>query len=349
MRRVSTTLHQLAELVHGELLGDGDLELTAARPITEAGPGHITFLEHERYLSLLASCRASAVIVPSSVILPDRAVIRVADPMTAFIAVHQHLHPPLPATPTGIDARAVVHPTAQVGPEATIGPFAVVGEGCVLGARCRLYAGAVVGPRCRIGDDVVLHPHVVLYEGTQLGHRVIVHANAVLGSDGFGYRFQNGRHVKVPQLGYLEVGDDVEIGACVTIDRGAFHATRIGAGTKIDNLVQVAHNCQIGRHNVFASQVGVAGSTTTGDYVVMGGQVGVKDHMHIGHRAVVGAQAGVVRDVADGERVLGTPAIPESDQKRVWLTLSKLPQIRRELLRVMRHLGIKEEETRAAG
>src|SRR5262249_26174678 len=148
------------------------------------------------------------------------------------------------------------------------------------------------------GDDVTLHPHVVLYEGTTLGHRVVVHANSVLGADGFGYRFHEGRHVKVPQLGAVAVGDDVEIGACTTIDRGTFQVTRIGAGTKIDNLVMIAHNCQIGEHNMLVGQVGIAGSCITGDYVVMAGQVGIADHVHIHDRAVVGAGSGVNRDIA---------------------------------------------------
>src|SRR5205807_3439123 len=165
-------------------------------------------------------------------------------------------------------------------------PFAAVGEGTVVGARCRLHSGAVVGRHCRLGDDVVLYPNAVLYDGTVLGSRVIIHANAVIGADGFGYRLQNGRHVKVPQLGHVELGDDVEIGACTTIDRGTFQATRIGAGTKIDNLVQIGHNCKIGRHNLLVSQMGIAGSSTTGDYVVMAGQVGIADHIHIGDRAV---------------------------------------------------------------
>jgi UDP-3-O-[3-hydroxymyristoyl] glucosamine N-acyltransferase len=346
---VSTTLRQLAELVRGELHGDGDLEITAALPRSDAGPRHITFLEQDRRAGLLASCNASAAIVPATLANPPLPAIRVADPLGAFIAVVQHLTPPAPAAAPGIDARASVHPTAQIGPDASIGPFAVVGEGSVLGARCRLYPGAVVGTRCRLGDDVVLHPHAVLYDGTILGSRVIIHANSVIGSDGFGYRFQNGRHVKVPQLGHVEIGDDVEIGAGAAIDRGTFTATRIGAGTKFDNLVHLAHNCQIGRHNLLAGQVGIAGSTTTGDYVMMAGQAGVKDHITIGSGVVVGAQAGVVRDVPAGQRVLGTPAIAEGDQKRVWLTLDKLPAIHRNLRRVLIHLGLDGEETRAAG
>jgi UDP-3-O-[3-hydroxymyristoyl] glucosamine N-acyltransferase len=191
---------------------------------------------------------------------------------------------------------------------------------------------------------VTLFPNAVLYDGTVLGNRVIVHANAVLGADGFGYRLQDGRHVKAPQLGHVEVGDDVEVGACTTIDRGTFEPTRIGEGTKIDNLVQVAHNCRIGRHNLLVSQLGIAGSSSTGDYVVMAGQVGVRDHVHIGDGALIGARAGVARDVAAGERMLGAPATPEREQKRILMSLEKLPEIRKDVHRIKQHLGIKDEE-----
>jgi UDP-3-O-[3-hydroxymyristoyl] glucosamine N-acyltransferase len=214
----------------------------------------------------------------------------------------------------------------------------------VIGARCKVHSGAVIGRHCWLGDDVTVYPNAVLYEGTVLGNRVIVHANSVVGADGFGYRFQNGRHVKVPQLGHVEVGDDVEVGACTTIDRGTFQATRVGEGTKIDNLVQVAHNCKLGRHNLVISQVGIAGSCSTGDYVVMAGQVGVADHVHIGDRVVVGAKAGVTKDIAAGQRVLGAPATPERDQKRVLMTLERLPEMRKELRRIKLHLGLKDEE-----
>jgi UDP-3-O-[3-hydroxymyristoyl] glucosamine N-acyltransferase len=170
-----------------------------------------------------------------------------------------------------------------------------------------------------------------------------MHANSVVGADGFGYRFQNGRHVKVPQLGSVEIGDDVEIGACTTIDRGTFQATRIGAGTKIDNLVQVGHNCQVGKHNLFVSQMGIAGSSSTGDYVVVAGQVGIVDHVHIGDRVMIGGQAGVTKDVPAGLHILGSPATPEREQKRILMSLEKLPEIRRELRKIKQHLGMKDE------
>ncbi|HJT75808.1 MAG TPA: UDP-3-O-(3-hydroxymyristoyl)glucosamine N-acyltransferase [Gemmataceae bacterium] len=341
---MTVTLRQLAELVHGQVCGDGDLVIHAARTLAEARPGDISFLETDKHAVHLPTCHASALVVPPGAAGDGRPVIRVADPLTAFVAIVRHLHGGRHETPPGIDPRAVLHPTCQVGPGASVGPLVTVGEGSVVGARCRLYPGVVIGAHCRLGEDVVLYPNVVLYEGTILGNRVVVHANAVLGADGFGYRLQDGRHVKVPQLGHVEVGDDVEIGACTTIDRGTFQATRIGDGTKIDNLVQVGHNCQIGRHNLFVSQMGIAGSSTTGDYVVIAGQVGIVDHVHIGDRVLIGAKAGVTKDVAPGERMLGAPATPEREQKRILMSLEKLPELRRDIRRLKQHLGITDGE-----
>jgi UDP-3-O-[3-hydroxymyristoyl] glucosamine N-acyltransferase len=340
---VNKTVRQLAALVQGTVVGDGDLVINAARPLGEAQLGDITFLENDKHALLLHHCRASAVVVPPSLPANGLTFIQVADPLIAFAAIVRHLHGLPEPPPQGIDPRAAIHPRAILGEGASIFPFAVVGEGSVIGARCRLHSGAVVGRFCRLGDDVAIYANAVLYDGTVLGNRVIVHSNAVLGADGFGYRLHDGQHVKVPQLGHVEIGDDVEIGACTTIDRGTFQATRIGAGTKIDNLVQVGHNCQVGKHNLFVSQMGIAGSCTTGDYVVVAGQVGIADHLHIGSRAVIGAKAGVPRDVPEGQRVLGSPATPEREQKRILMTLEKLPEMRRDLQRVKRHLGLQDD------
>jgi UDP-3-O-[3-hydroxymyristoyl] glucosamine N-acyltransferase len=336
---VPITVRQLAELVRGEVCGDGDVVIHAARTLAEAGPGDITFVESDRYAAQLHACRASAAVVGLALAAGGLTVIRVAEPLSAFIAVVRHLQGKSEAAPHGIDPRACVDPTAQIGPAASILPFASVGAGAVLGARCRVHNGAVVGRNCRLGDDVTVYPNAVLYEDTVVGNRVIVHAGAVLGADGFGYRVHDGHHVKVPQLGYVEIGDDVEIGAGTTIDRGTFGPTRVGAGTKIDNLVQIGHNCRIGRHNLLVSQVGIAGSCTTGDYVVMAGQVGVADHVAVGDGAVIGARSGVPSDVPAGERVLGTPALPEREQKRILITLAKLPEMRRDLQRIKQQLG----------
>jgi UDP-3-O-[3-hydroxymyristoyl] glucosamine N-acyltransferase len=341
---VNVTLRELADLVDGKILGDEDLVITAARPANEARRGDITFVETERHASLLSDCQASAAVVPFSLPRNGLAFIQVHDPLSAFVTIVRHLQGPSESLGTGIDPHALVHRSASIGEESCILPFASVGARSVLGARCRLYNGAVVGRDCRLGDDVTMYPNAVVYDGIVIGNRVIIHANAVIGADGFGYRFQNGRHIKVPQLGLVEIGDDVEIGACSAIDRGTFHATRIGEGTKIDNLVQIGHNCRIGRHNLLCGQVGIAGSCNIGDYVVMAGQVGVADHIEIGDRVMIGAQSGVTRKIATGERVLGHPPIPERDQRRVMVTLEKLPQIRRDVTRIKRHLGMEEKD-----
>ncbi|HEY7153674.1 MAG TPA: UDP-3-O-(3-hydroxymyristoyl)glucosamine N-acyltransferase [Gemmataceae bacterium] len=346
---MQATVTHLAELVQGRVHGD-ERVIHAARPMNEAGPDDITFIESDRNARHLKNCRARTAIVPAALAVrhgelvgaegTPLTLIEVSDPLTAFITLVHHLHGQPEQPPAGIDPRAAIHPRAQIGADATLHPFVSVGEGSILGARCRLHSGAVVGRDCRLGDDVVLHPHAVLYDGTRLGNRVIVHANAVLGADGFGYRFQDGRHVKTPQFGSVEIGDDVEIGAGTTIDRGTFQATRIGAGTKIDNLVQIGHNCQIGKHNLFVSQVGVAGSCSTGDYVVLAGQVGVADHVHIGDQTIIGARSGVPRDVPAGERMLGAPARPESEEKRILLSLGRLPELCRDVRHLKQRLGL---------
>jgi UDP-3-O-[3-hydroxymyristoyl] glucosamine N-acyltransferase len=345
--RVEATLRELAELVGGELQGNGDLLIAAARPVADAGPRNITFVEDDKHLAHLAGCKAAAVVISEQMTVRYPACIRVADPFGAFARIACHLQgqaePPAP----GIDPRAFVHASATIAEGSSVLPFAGIGEGSTIGARCRIYQGAVVGRFCRLGNDVTLFPNAVLYDGTVVGDRVTIHANAVVGADGFGYRFQDGKHVKVPQLGYVEIGDDVEIGACTTIDRGTFGTTRIGTGTKIDNLVQVGHNCRIGCHNLLVSQVGIAGSSSTGDYVVIAGQVGIVDHVHIGERSQIGAKAGVTKDVPPGLRMLGAPATPEREQKRILMSLERLPEIRREMLKIKQRLGITDDEDRA--
>jgi UDP-3-O-[3-hydroxymyristoyl] glucosamine N-acyltransferase len=348
------TVAQLASLVQGTVHGNALLVVEAARSLQEAGPADITFLESERNLRAVNETRAGALVVPagaaSKLAEDDRhrlTFLEVADPLLAFVRVVQHLHgqPQRPAA--GLDPKAHIDPTATLGPGCSVMPFAVIGKGAVLGARCQVHPGAVVGADCRLGDDVVLYPGAVLYHRTVLGHRVVVHAHAVIGADGFGYRFQNGQHVKVPQLGHVEVGDDVEIGAGATIDRGTFQATRVGRGTKIDNLVMIAHNCKLGEHNMICSQVGIAGSCVTGDFVVMAGQVGVADHVTIHDRAVVGAGSGVPNDIPAGERYLGYPCRPEREARRIMASLVSLPAICKDVRQIMKRLGIEEPKKQA--
>jgi UDP-3-O-[3-hydroxymyristoyl] glucosamine N-acyltransferase len=340
-RSVPVTLSRLAELVSGRVDGRADVMIHSARPITSAGPGDITFIENAGNIDALKTCKATAAIVPEAVEVSGLPVLRSANPLAAFIVIYRLLHDIRDPEPVGIDARAVIHPEAVIGAGANIHPYAQVGARTVIGARCTLGPGAVIGPDCRLGDDVVIHANAVLYERCILGDRVIIHAGAIIGADGFGYRMVGGRHVKVPQLGQVEIGNDVEIGASTAIDRSTFDATRIGDGTKIDNLVQVAHNCQIGRHNIFVGQCGIAGSVTTGDYVVIAGQAGIKDHVTIGTAAIVGAQAGVMHDVRAKERVLGTPAVSWRDfTQNMWLA-SRLGDWRKDLEKIKAQLGLK--------
>lgn len=326
-------------MVQGELLGAPDLAVSNARPIPNAQPGDITFADDEQ-LEAWRHCPAAAAVVPLTAERSRRPIIRVPDPLTAFARIVQAFRGRPAARVGGLHPTAVIDPTAQLGDGVSVGPHAVVGEGAEVGANTRLHAGVVVGRGCRLGADVVLHPHVVLYDDCVLGDRVVVHANAVLGADGFGYRLRDGRHERVPHVGWVEVEEDVEIGAGSTIDRGTFGPTRVGAGTKIDNLVMVAHNCRVGRHNILAGQVGLGGSTTTGEFVVMAGQAGAVDHVRIGDRAVVGARAAVLSDVPTDGRVLGYPARPAGSVKREWATFEHLPAMRKDLKRIKDRLDM---------
>ena len=337
---MNVTVRQLAEWVRGEVLGDPDLAITNARTLTEAGPGDITFVETAKNLTAWHASKASAAVVGAAVPLNGRPVIRVADPLMAFADIVRHLRGH-PDEPRGlIDVTAHVHPTAYLAPGVSVGPFAVIGEGTQIGENTAVHAGTVIGRFCKLGRDGVLHPRVVLYDDCVLGDRVHVHAGATLGADGFGYRTQHGRHIKVPQLGWVEIENDVEIGAGSTIDRGTFGPTRVGAGTKIDNLVQIGHNCQIGRHNILCGQVGIAGSCTTGDYTVLAGQVGIADHITLGSQVVVGAKSGVMCDIPSGSTVLGYPAMPGNEILRMHILLKKVPEIRNDVKQIKKHLGL---------
>ncbi len=338
------TVEQLAALVRGRVVGDGSVSIQGARPVNEAGPGDITFVEDEKYAKLLKTSPASAAIVgphfrpPASASAsepkaeePAFPTIEVDDPLAAFLAVREHLRGGKRARWSGVHPMAYVAPTAKIGQDVAVYPFAYVGDGAEVGDGSTLHPHSVVGADCKLGKDVTLHPGVVLYEGVVLGDRVEIHGGSVLGGDGFGYRLQDGKHVKVPQTGNVEVGDDVEVGANCTIDRGTFESTKIGAGSKIDNLVMVGHNNEIGKHNLLCGQVGIAGSCKTGDYVVMAGQVGVKDHVQIGDKAIVGAQAGVHRNIPSNQQVLGSPAIPIKEQRHIFAMIARLPEMHRQM------------------
>lgn len=330
---MATAVSILSELVGGRIVGSADLMIADVAPLAKATADQITYLEDSKKIGRLKSCQASAVLVAEAGLEAARAattatLIVVPDPQAAFIQIMIHFRPLRPRASIGIDHRAVIAPSVRVGDGTNIWPGATIADGVVLGKNCDIHPGVVIGPGCRIGDDVVLHPNCVLYADITLGNRVIIHASAVIGADGFGYRFDRGAFIRIPHTGTVVVEDDVEIGACTTIDRAMVGATVIGRGTKIDNLVMIAHNCEIGRHNAFASQVGFAGSCKTGDYVRCGGQVGVADHITIGSQAALGGKSGVMADVPEKATYYGAPAGPDMEQIRLHLAYRRLPDLR---------------------
>jgi UDP-3-O-[3-hydroxymyristoyl] glucosamine N-acyltransferase len=318
------TINQIAVMVGGTVVGDGDLTIGGAAPIRDAGPSDITLADDPRYASKLAACSAAAVIRPVEFPDCDKTCIVVSDVHAAFAAVVQYFEPPVADRFLGISPQAAVALSAKIGRDCVVEPFAVVGEDVRLGDGVHVGAGAVVEAGCRIGDRTRLFARCVLYAKTIVGRDCRIHAGAVIGADGFGYNTRNGRHELSAQLGNVVIGDDVEIGANSTIDRGTYNATVIGEGTKIDNLVMIAHNTRLGKHNLICSQVGIAGSCRTGDYVVMAGQVGVGDHCDIGEQTTLGAQSGVMNHIPAKSMYLGSPALPIKEQMRNWAVLGKI-------------------------
>jgi UDP-3-O-[3-hydroxymyristoyl] glucosamine N-acyltransferase len=337
------TAAQLAAQLQGEVIGDGTVPLTGFTSAERARPGDLTFAEKETYFAAADASAAAAILVDGPFTSASKVLIRVANARIAAAKVLPLFYPPEPAIP-GIHSSASVAPTAQVDATASIGPGCVLEAGVKIGARSVLTGGNYLGRDCVVGDDVRLFPQVVLYARTQVGHRVAIHAGTVIGSDGYGYVFDQGRHRKLLQVGHVIIGDDVEIGANAAIDRGALGPTVIGAGTKIDNLVHVAHNVVMGQHCLIMGQVGFAGSTVLGDYCVIASQSGIAGHLKLGPQATVGAKSGVLRDVAPKETVLGIPAMPDKQAKRQWIAVQKLP----ELMLRMRELEKQVAELRAA-
>ena len=335
---MSFTAAEIAKLLHGEVLGDPQTVLTGFAPADRAKTGDLTFAENEEYLARAQQSAASAIIVSGKPAPAGQVLICVANARVAF-AKTLALFFPEPVLPAGIHASAVIARSAQVDPSAHIGPHCVIGENVVVAAGAALHGGNHIGNDCQLGSGSVLFPNVTLYPRTQLGQRVRIHAGSVIGADGYGYVLDGGVHRKVPQVGHVIIGDDVEIGANVAIDRGALGPTVIGRGTKIDNLVQIAHNVQIGEHCLIISQVGIAGSSQLGNYVVLAGQVGVAGHLKIGDRAVVAAQSGVGDDIPAGEKWLGSVAQPSIVAKRQMFALRKLPQLLKRVAELEKKLS----------
>lgn len=323
---MSFTTAQIAQQLQGELIGDPSVALTGFAPADRARAGDLTFAENEEYFAKAEQSAASAILVPAAFGTSKKALIKVTNARVAFAKALPIFFPP-EKLPPGIHPTAVVAASAQVDPTAHIGPHCVVGERVRIGARTALRGGNHIGHDAQIGEDVTLYPNVVVYHQVVIGHRVGIHAGSIIGADGFGYVFDEGRHRKVPQIGNVVIQDDVEIGANVTVDRGALGSTVIGRGTKIDNLVMVAHNVEVGQNCLLIAQSGIAGSTKLGNYCVLAGQAGVAGHLKLGHQVTVAAQSGVMRDIPDGQKVLGSPAMPDKEIKRQWVAVMQLPEL----------------------
>lgn len=332
------TAADVAKHLQGEVLGDASTKLTGFAPVDRAKPGDLTFAENETYFATAEQSAASAIIISGQSKSSNKVLIQVSNARVAFAKALELFFPEI-RPPAGIHPSAVVAPTAKIDPTAHIGPHCVIGEQVRIGARTVLHGCSFVSADCKLGDDVVLFANVTLYPRTELGKRVRVHAGTVIGSDGFGYVQDGGVHRKVPQMGNVIVGDDVEIGANVTIDRGALGPTVIGKGTKIDNLVQIAHNVQIGENCLLISQVGIAGSTKLGNYVVLAGQVGLAGHLKLGNQVTVAAQSGVMHDIPDGEKWFGYPAMPDKAMKRQIIALRHLHELAGRVAELEKKLG----------
>lgn len=321
------TLAELAAELGGTVVGDGAVTIRGVAGIREAQPGDITFIANSRYDGYLQETQASAVICSQEPRESTVPLLKVDNPYLAFQKVVRLFRPELYKPLPGVHPTAVVSPAASVGEGASIGPHCVIETGARVGANTVMMAGCYLGVQGVIGRDCQIHPNVTIREECQIGDRCILHPGVVVGADGFGFALDAGRYHKVPQVGIVIIGDDVEIGANTTIDRATTDATRIGDGTKIDNLVQIGHNVVIGQHCIIVAQVGISGSSHLEDYVVVGGQAGIIGHIRIGKGAQVGGQAGVSKSLPPGATVWGTPANPLNLVKRINAYLQRLPQL----------------------
>lgn len=333
-------LKEIAQLVEGRLSGDGEFEITGASTIWDAQPGDITLIDNTRLLGQLSQSRASAVLTPPNFDILPKPSVAVRDVHQSFAKVVRLFRPPVLRQRVGVSPGARISTSARLAPDVEVHAGAVIDDGVSLGAGCVIYPGVHLMNGCRLDENVVVFSNAVLYENTRVGARSIIHAGAVIGAYGFGYQTIDGRHRLSAQLGHVEIGCDVEIGANTTIDRGTYGPTIIGDGAKIDNLVMIAHNCRIGRHNLICSQVGIAGSCKTGDYVVLAGQVGVRDHVEIGDRVMVGAKAGIMNNLESNATYLGAPATTEREQMHILASIARLPELRKQLKALNRQVEL---------
>lgn len=334
-------LSEIAERIGSTVEGDGELEIAAVAGLKEASAGDISFLANPKYASQVAETKASAIIVPSDWDRPVKcAILRSDNSDQAFAEVAELFYEPVPKAPVGVHPSAIVAASAELGEGVSVGANVVIEEGVVIGANTVIQANCSIGYKTTIGEGCLLYPLVSTREFTEIGSRVIIHNGTVVGSDGFGYAVQeDGSRTKIPQIGKVVIEDDVEIGANVAIDRARFGKTKIGKGTKIDNLVQIAHNVVVGEHSVMCGQAGVSGSTTIGSKVILAGQAGLAGHLEVGDGAIVGAQAGVMKDVPAKDFVIGSPAMNHLLAKKMIANMITLPKLKEKVKQLERRLA----------
>jgi len=335
---MTLTTAEIAKLLAGEVLGDANATLTGFANADSAKPGDLTFAETEEFFLAAENSAATAIIAGKNSSSAKKTVIRVDNPRLAFAKALAVFFPE-PKFIAGIHPSAAIAASAQIDPTAHIGPHCTVGERVQVGANVVLQAGNFIGDDAVIGDETNLFSNVTIYPRTQIGKRVRIHAGAVIGSDGFGYVFDSGFHRKVPQVGNVVIGDDVEIGSNTSVDRGALGSTIIGKGTKIDNLVQVGHNVELGEYCILCAQVGIAGSAKLGKYTVLAGQVGIAGHLKIGNQVTIGSKSGVMHNIPDGEKWLGIPAQPDKQAKRIMIAMQRLPDLFKKIAAWEKKLG----------
>ncbi len=323
-------LDEIARFVGGRLLGSGETLVSGVSSLEEAGPGDLAYVSAEQFVAVARASRARAFVVERPLPELDAPQIVVENPVHAFAGVVQRFFVPR-LKPRGIAEHVSRGSDVSIGPDASIWPFVTLGDRVQIGARVTLFPSVYVGDDAVVGDDTVLYPNVTVREGSLLGSRVIVHSGTVIGSDGFGYIQHQGRHHKIPQIGAVTIEDDVELGANVTVDRGTFGRTVIKRGTKVDNLVQIAHNVTVGEDSILVAQVGIAGSTTLDHHVIVGGQVGIADHLTIGEQVRIAARSGVTRNVMPHQTVSGAPAMPHEEFIKAQAVIPLLPQLRRQV------------------
>lgn len=324
-------LKEVADLVEGEVVGDPNIVITGVSGLKEAKEGDISFLANSKYQSLLEETKASAVIVDNSVEAENTVLIKTDKPSSAFTKVVDKICGISQIHPKGIDSTAIIGKNTKLGKNVAVGPYSIIGDDVVIGDNTIIYGGVYIGDKTVVGNDSVFYPQVVIRERISIGSNVIIHSGTVIGSDGFGFNMVDGIQQKIPQIGTVVVEDDVEIGANVTIDRARFDKTFIGKGTKIDNLVQIAHNVIIGQNCIIVAQTGVSGSTVIGKNVILAGQSGIVGHITVGDGAIVAAQSGVTKSVEPNTIVSGYPATLHSEAKKINANLRRLPGISKKV------------------